>query len=54
MPSLDEQTLGLEIAEAIFQSGLQPSTASLANGVPPPPSTARGSEPLGRRGGRKE
>lgn len=45
--------LGLDIAEGIFNSGLTPSTASLANGVPPPPSPARGSKPMGR-GGRKQ
>ncbi|HEX8825095.1 MAG TPA: phosphatase PAP2 family protein [Archangium sp.] len=39
--------LGLDIAEGIFKSGLKRSNASLARGVPPPPSTPP-KEPWGR------
>ena len=45
--------LGLDIAEAIFKNGLKPSTASLANGVPPPP-TPDTAEPMGCRRRRKK
>ncbi|HEX5745763.1 MAG TPA: phosphatase PAP2 family protein, partial [Archangium sp.] len=46
--------LGLGIAEAIFNNGLKPSTASLAQGVPPPPATPSKEEPLGRRRDKKD
>jgi hypothetical protein len=46
--------LGLDIAEGIFNSGLTPSSASLANGVPPPPDKSCQAAPLGGRSRRKK
>jgi hypothetical protein len=46
--------LGLDIAEAIFRSGLKPSNVSLADGVPEPGAACH-SEPLkGGRGDKKK
>jgi membrane-associated phospholipid phosphatase len=47
--------LGLDIAEAIFQSGLKPSSASLGKGPPAPPDPSCKKPPMhwGRRGKKK-
>jgi len=46
--------LGLEIAEAIFTSGLTPSSESLAGGPPSPPSGAYPTASSGGKGGKKK